>query len=94
MYCDRCAPVHEFLIIFSCASNDPSVRAWAPLAPAALRAVHRPVARQEVAVLRVPDTVFGLKLVICMPFGGAPENVHDRLDTSFELYVSGHCCLG
>lgn len=85
MYFDRCAPVHELLIIFSCASNDPSTRAWARLAPAAFRALHCPVARLEVAALRVPDTVFGLKLVICVPFGGAPENVHDRLDTSLEI---------
>jgi hypothetical protein len=48
------------------------------------------MARREVAVLRVPVAVFGLKLVKRVPFGGAFESVPDLQDTSSQISVKTH----
>jgi hypothetical protein len=63
------------------------------LAPSALRATHRCMARREVAVLRVPVIVFGLKLVKRVPFGGALESVLDLQNTSSQISVEAHVKL-
>jgi hypothetical protein len=51
------------------------------------------MARLEVAVLRVPVILFGLKLVKRVPFGGAFESVPDLQNTSSQISVETHVKL-